>query len=132
MKFMLMMNAPGKVAYQIAKWPHEDIVAHIAFMKDFNKQLQKSGEFVGGEGLAGPDQAKLVKADNNGNPITDGVFPEAKEFLAGYWIIDVDSAERAYAVAAAASMAPGPSGKPLHLAIEVREVMSGPPTDYTP
>ncbi|HEY6035574.1 MAG TPA: YciI family protein [Kofleriaceae bacterium] len=132
MKFMLMMNAPGKVAYQIAKWPLEDIKAHIAFMKDFNKQLQKAGQFVDGQGLAGPDQAKLVKADNNGQPITDGVFPEAKEFLAGYWIIDVESAERAYAVAAAASMAPGPGGKPMHMAIEVREVMSAPPTDYTP
>ena len=110
----------------------EDIKAHIAFMKDFNKQLQKSGELVGAEGLSGPDQAKLVKAGKDGAPITDGVFPEAKEFLAGYWIVDVDSAERAYAIAAAASMAPGPGGTPLHLTIEVREVMSGPPTDYTP
>lgn len=132
MKFMLMMNAPGKGPYQIAKWPLEDIKAHIAFMKDFNKQLQKSGELVGAEGLSGPDQARLVKAGKDGAPITDGVFPEAKEFLAGYWIVDVDSAERAYAIAAAASMAPGPGGTPLHLAIEVREVMSGPPTDYTP
>ena len=45
-------------------------------------------------------------------PITDGVFPETKEFLAGYWIVDVESPERAYAIAAAASMAPGPAGKP--------------------
>ena len=132
MKFMLMMNHPGKVAYQIAKWPHDDIKAHIAFMKDFAKQLQKSGELVAGEGLAGPDQAKLVKAAKDGTPITDGVFPEAKEFLAGYWIVDVDSAQRAHAIAAAASLAPGPGGTPLYLSIEVREVMSAPPTDYTP
>ncbi|MEP6860491.1 MAG: YciI family protein [Deltaproteobacteria bacterium] len=132
MKFMLMMHAPGNGPYQIAKWPLEDIKAHIGFMKDFNKQLQKSGELVGCEGLSGPDQAKLVKADKNGAPITDGVFPESKEFLAGYWIVDVDSAARAYAIAAAASMAPGPGGKPVHLEIEVREVMSGPPTDYLP
>ncbi len=129
MKFMLMMNAPGKVAYQIAKWPLEDIKAHIAFMKDFNKQLQKSGELVGAEGLAGPDQAKLVKADKNGNPVTDGVFPEAKEFLAGYWIVDVDRTERAYEIAARASAAPGPGGVPLNMPIEVRQVMSGPPRD---
>jgi hypothetical protein len=132
MKFMLMMNAPGKGPYQIAKWPLDDIKAHIAFMKDFNKQLQKSGELVGAEGLSGPDQAKLVKAGQDGTPITDGVFPEAKEFLAGFWIVDVDSAARAYALAATASMAPGPGGAPMHLAIEVREVMSAPPTDYTP
>jgi hypothetical protein len=57
------------------------------------------------------------------------VFPEAKEFLAGYWIVDVDSSERAYEIAAQASAAPGPGGKPLNLAIEVRQVMSGPPKD---
>jgi len=57
------------------------------------------------------------------------VFPESKEFLAGYWIVDVESAERAYAIAAEASAAPGPGGKPLNLSIEVREVMSAPPRD---
>jgi hypothetical protein len=129
MKYMLMMNAPGKGAYQIFKWAKPDIEAHIAFMMDFARKLAKSGELVSAEGLAGPDQAKLVRAGSDGQPVTDGVFPETKEFLAGYWIIDVDSAERAYAVAAEASMAPGPGGLPLHLPIEVRQVMSGPPTD---
>ncbi len=57
------------------------------------------------------------------------MFPEAKEFLAGYWIVDVPSVERAYAIAAEASMAPGPRGEPLRIAIEVRQVMSGPPQD---
>ena len=79
------------------------------------------------EGLAGPDQAKLVRAGKDGKPITDGVFPEAKEFLAGYWIVDVESPERAYEIAAEASAAPGPGGEPLNMAIEVRQVMSGPP-----
>src|SRR6201989_571067 len=130
MKFMLMMNAPGKVAYQIAKWPLDDIKAHIAFMKDFNKQLQKSGELVGAEGLSGPDQAKLVKAGKDGAPITDGVFPEAKEFLAGFWIVDVESPEQAYAIAARASSAPGKGGTPLNMPIEVRQVMSGPPEEF--
>ena len=45
--------------------------------------------------LAMPDQAKVVRAGKDGAPITDGVFPESKEFLAGYWIIDVESPERA-------------------------------------
>ena len=56
--------------------------------------------------------------------VTDGPF---KAFLAGYWIVDVDSPERAYASAAEASAAPGPGGAPINMAIEVREVMSGPP-----
>src|SRR5439155_22581332 len=110
MKFMLMMNTPGGGAYQIASWKHEDIKAHIAFMKRFAEKLGKAGELVGAEGLAGPDQAKLVRAGKSGAPVTDGVFPESKEFLAGYWIVDVPSAERAYAIAAEASAAPGPGG----------------------
>jgi hypothetical protein len=84
---------------------------------------------VGAEGLAGPDQAKLVRAGKDGRPVTDGVFPEAKEFLAGFWIVDVDTPERAYEIAAEASAAPGPGGAPLNMAIEVRQVMSGPLQD---
>ena len=129
MKFILMMHTPTGGPYQIARWPQKDIHAHIQFMKAFGRKLKEAGELVAGEGLSGPEQAKLVKADANGKPVTDGVFPESKEFLAGYWIVDVESAERAYAIAAEASMAPGPAGKPLHLAIEVREVMSAPPRD---
>ena len=129
MKYMLMMNVPGKVRYQISTWPKKDVEAHLEFLRQFNRKLSASGEFVGVEGLTGPDQAKLIRADTDGTPITDGVFPESKEFLAGYWIVDVDSPERAYEIAAAASAAPGPGGAPLNMAIEVREVMSGMPTD---
>ena len=132
MKYMLMMNAPGGGAYQIAGWPAADIAAHIAFMRNFAGKLSAAGELVGAEGLAGPDQAKRVRAGADGEPITDGVFPEAKEFLAGFWMVDVETPERAYAIAAQASAAPGPGGKPLNLAIEVRQVMSGPPADLTP
>jgi hypothetical protein len=132
MKYMLMMNTPGGGPYQIASWPEQDIKAHIAFMKTLNKKLSAAGELVGAEGLGGPDQAKVVRAGANGEPITDGVFPESKEFLAGYWIVDVETPERAYAIAAEASAAPGPGGKPLNLPIEVRQVMTGPPTDWTP
>jgi len=129
MKFMMMMHTPSNGPYQVASWPPQDLHAHIEFMKRFAGQLAAAGELVGAEGLAGPDQAKLVRAGKDGKPVTDGVFPEAKEFLAGYWIIDVDDPERAYAIAAQASMAPGKGGAPMHLAIEVRQVMSAPPTD---
>lgn len=126
MKYMLMMNSPGK-SFQIASWPPDDIRAHIEFMMSFAQKLQASGELVGAEGLAGPEQAKRVRAGKDGQPITDGVFPESKEFLAGFWIVDVESPERAYAIAAEASAAPGVGGAPLQLSIEVRQVMSGPP-----
>lgn len=127
MKYILMMNTPRGGDYQMMSWPKKDIEAHIGFMIGFAKKLQAAGELVGAEGLASPGQAKLVKAGPDGKPVTDGVFPESKEFLAGYWIVQVDSPERAYQIAAEASLAPGAGGAPLYLNIEVREVMSGPP-----
>jgi hypothetical protein len=110
-------------------WSEEDIRRHIGFMIEFSKSLSQSGELVGADGLSFPDQAKLVRAGKNGTPVTDGVFPEGKEFLAGFWMVDVDSAQRAYEIAARASAAPGLGGEPLNMPIEVRPVMSGPPPD---
>jgi hypothetical protein len=128
MKYMMMMHAPrGTGDYKVNEWSPEDFQAHIAFMHSFNKELMEAGERVDAQGLAAPGEAKLVRAGNDGQPITDGPFAESKEFLAGYWIVEVDSPERAYQLAAKASTAPGPGGKPLNMAIEVRQVMSGPP-----
>src|SRR5687767_140557 len=104
MKYILMMNATKEAFEWYAKWPKEDLKANIAFMRAFNKELKDSGVLVSTEGLAWPDQAKIVCAGSDGAPvITDGPFPEAKEFLAGYWIVDVESAEEAYEIAARAS-----------------------------
>jgi hypothetical protein len=127
MKYILMMNTPRGGEYKIMQWPKEDIARHISFMKSFAERLAAAGELVSAEGLASPAQAKLVRAGKDGLPVTDGVFPETKEFLAGYWIVDVENAERAQQIAAEASLAPGVGGAPLYLGIEVREVMSGPP-----
>lgn len=129
MKYMLLMNVPGGGPYQISKWSKDDIQAHMEFMHDLNRKLMAAGELVSAQGLSGPDQAKLVKAGPSGEPVTDGVFPESKEFLAGFWIVDVDSPERAYAIAAEASAAPGVGGVPLRMGIEVRQVMGGLPND---
>lgn len=132
MKFILMMGMKTdkeSTTKGIMTWPKEDIQAHIGFMIGFNKELKEAGELVSAEGLAFPDQARMVRAGKDGLPVTDGIFPESKEFLIGYWIIDVDSPERAYQVAARASAAPGPGGAPLNMPIEVRQVMSGPPEE---
>ncbi|WP_321471832.1 YciI family protein [uncultured Paludibaculum sp.] len=127
---MMMMSKQNTDFDPITTWPKQDIQAHIAFMMNLNKELRESGELVSAEGLAGPEQAKIVRAGKDGAPITDGVFPESKEFLAGYWIVSVETTERAYAIAARASAAPGPGGVPLNIPIEVRQVMSGPPPDF--
>src|SRR5262245_37662679 len=125
-----MMHVPGGGPYPpMSTWPRKDVDAHLEFLREFNRKLSTAGELVGIEALTAPAQAKLIRAGKDGAPITDGVFPEAKEFLAGYWIVDVDSPERAYQLAAEASTAPGPGGVPLNMAIEVRAVMSGPSKD---
>jgi hypothetical protein len=128
---MLMMNAPrGDGDWNVMSWSPEDLKAHIAFMKSLNVDLTNAGELVGAEGLAAPGEAKLVRMSKTGGPpVTDGVFPESKEFLAGFWIVDVDSPQRAYEIAAKVSSAPGPGGKPLVIPVEVREVMSAPPVE---
>ncbi len=128
MKYIVMMNTM-RAGGGVPDWPKKDLQAHVAFMRSLGKELHESGELVSAEGLAFPNQAKLVRAGKDGTPITDGVFPEGKEFLAGYWIVDVESPERAYAIAAKASAAPGPGGAPLNMPIEVRPVMSGPPPE---
>jgi hypothetical protein len=128
-KYILMMNTMKAGGNPFPGWSEKDMKSHIGFMMNFCKELGASGELVSAEGLSFPDQAKLVRAGKDGTPITDGVFPEGKEFLAGYWIVDVDSPERAYAIAAQASAAPGPRGEPLNMPIEVRPVMSGPPPE---
>jgi hypothetical protein len=132
MKYMLLMTGTKTDFEWYAKWSKKDLEAHFAFMHAFNKELKDSGAFVAAEGLAFPNEAKIVRAAKDGTPITDGVFPESKEFLAGYWIVDVESAEEAYKIAARASAAPhpehlGPRGTPENQPIEVRQVMSGPP-----
>jgi hypothetical protein len=124
MKFILMMTGTKANWDEYAKWSKEDLQRNVAFMHAFNKELKDSGVFVATEGLAWPGQAKLVRAGKDGEPITDGIFPESKEFLAGYWIIDVESPEQAFKIAARASAAPGPGGKPAGVPIEVRQVLS--------
>ena len=128
MKYILMMNTM-RAGQGMPAWPPKDLQAHGAFIMNLVKELRESGELVSAEGLSFPDQARLVTTDKDGMPITDGVFPEGKEFLAGFWIVDVDTPERAYAIAAKASAAPGPGGKPLNMPIEVRPVMSAPPPE---
>ena len=128
MKYMLMMNGTVADMKSFGSLPPEDIKAHIAFMARFNEELNASGEFVDGQGLTGPEEAKVVRARSGGPPVvTDGPFPEAKEFLAGFWIIQCSSLERAIEIAARASAAPGRGGVPLNIPIELRPVGEAPP-----
>lgn len=130
MKYMLMMAGSQQDWQQMATWSADDIKAHILFMQTFNDSLVESGEFVDGQGLAGPEQTKVVQARPDGTPVvTDGPFPETKEFLAGYWIVDVDSEGRALELAGQISAAPGRNGSPARVPVEVRPVGETPNID---
>jgi hypothetical protein len=111
----------------MSEWTPDDIKAHIAFQQALNAELAGRGELVDAQGLAGPELAKFVVWDGTGAPvITDGPFPESKELLAGYRLVDVETAGRAVEIAAQASAAPGMNGVPIRQPIEVRQVLSAP------
>jgi hypothetical protein len=125
MKYMLLMNyGPDSGVAPVTEWTPEDVRASGAAMGAIHEELTARGELVGAEGLTGPQAAKIVTHDGMGAPVvTDGPFPESKEFLAGYWLVDVASEERAIEIAARTSAAPGPGGKPTAREIQVRPVM---------
>ena len=122
MKYILLMNGTKSGVDTYLAWTRKDIDAHMGVLQSINKELSQSGEFVATQGLTGPNEAKLVRGKMNGVPVTDGIFPESKEFLLGYWIIDVASPERAYEIASRISTAPGPGGVPTNMPIEIRQL----------
>ena len=125
MRYMLLMNyadTPG--VPPMSEWAPEDAQARGEAMMAIHQELTTSGELVGTEGLTGPEAAKIVTHNGVGAPVvTDGPFAESKELLAGYWLVDVESEDRAIEIAARTSAAPGPGGKPMGKEIQVRPVM---------
>ncbi|HUA13825.1 MAG TPA: YciI family protein [Verrucomicrobiae bacterium] len=120
MKYILLMSGTQSGVQGYHAWSQKDVEAHMAVLRAINKELADSGEFVATQGLTGPGEALTVRGEKNGLPITDGVFPESKEFLLGYWIVDVATLERACAIAGRISAAPGPGNVPTNMPIEVR------------
>ena len=128
MKYILLMSGTKAGVDTYHAWSQKDIEAHMVVLGRINQELTESGEFMATQGLAEPREAKVVRGEKNGMPVTDGIFPESKEFLLGYWIVDVASSERAYAIAARISAAPGPGGAPTNVPIEVRRFASYEPS----
>jgi hypothetical protein len=129
MKFMVQMNVK-QGPYQMEGWSQEDVKRMVGFMDQLNADLKAKGQLAAAEGLVSPDQARLVTANGDGTPsVTDGPFAETKEFIAGFWIVDVKDADEAYRFAARVSACPGPGGKPLNMPVEVRQVGEAPKTD---
>lgn len=129
MRYLLLQNygAVESDCPPMTEWTPEDINTHIAFQHALNRQLLERGELVDAQGLAGPESAKFVVSDGVAAPvITDGPYPESKELLAGYRLVDVETEARAVEIAAEASAAPGPKGMAIRQPIEVRQVLSAP------
>jgi hypothetical protein len=105
------------------EWSPDEIDAHMAFQLDVVRILTERGEMVDAQGISpegswvrygGPEAAPVV---------TDGPFPETKELIAGWFLVDVESRERAHEVAALVSSAPGKDSRPIFEWIEVRPVL---------
>lgn len=131
MRFMLLQDYGGVESdcAPMSEWTQDEVTAHIDFQRRLNAELRERGELVEVNALTSPDQARTVVYDGSSAPVvTDGPYPESKELLAGYRIVDVESVERAIEIAAQASAAPGQGGAPIRQRIEVREVM-GPLSD---
>jgi hypothetical protein len=114
---------PVQACPPMDQWAPEDVEAHMAFQRHVNEMLEQSGELVVSQALTqertwvrygGPDAAPVT---------TDGPLPETSDLVAGYFMIDVDSYERALELAAYVSSEPGPGGTPMYEWIDVREIM---------
>jgi hypothetical protein len=130
-KYLLLKHYRGAPApvnnVPMSEWTPQEVSDHIQFMHDLAAKLEKSGEFIDGQGLA--PEGTWVRYDGEGRPpVTDGPFAETKDLIAGWMVIDVDSYERALDVAGELSAAPGAGGRPIHEWLELRPFLGAPPT----
>jgi hypothetical protein len=121
MKYILLMSSTNAGVSGYQRWSPSDRDTHMEALRILVKELVETSEFVAAQGLAEPKEARVVRGEKDGLPVTDGIFPESKEFLLGYWIVDVATPDRAYAIAGRISAAPGPGGIPTNMPIEVRQ-----------
>ncbi|UJA20747.1 hypothetical protein HJD18_11355 [Thermoleophilia bacterium SCSIO 60948] len=113
------------------QWDPADVEAHIEFQRGVQELLRERGEYIDAQALT-PEETFFVRYDGEGSaPVTtDGPHPETKDLIAGWFMIDVDSRDRALEIAAYVSSEPGPRGEPMYEWIGIREVMSPlPPKD---
>jgi hypothetical protein len=128
MKYLLLKHyrggpAPAVDSVPMDQWTPEEVDAHVQFMNDFAARLEETGEFVDMQALV-PEGA-FVRYDGEGRPpVTDGPFAETKDLIAGWFVIDVESWDRAVQLAGELSAAPGAGGKPLHEWLEVRPFLT--------
>jgi hypothetical protein len=106
------------------QWAPEAVEAHMTFLRNVGAVLRESGEYVDGQALA-PEQTWVRYGGPDAAPVTtDGPLPETSDLVAGWYMIDVESHERALEIAAWISSEPGPDGEPLHEWLDVRRLLT--------
>jgi hypothetical protein len=121
---------PGLDPTPMEEWSEAEVTAHLDYYRRLNQALLASGELVDHTILLGPDRARIVRGDGVGAPlVTDGPFPEFKEWLAGFQVVEVADEARALEIAALVSAVPGRDGVPTQQPIHVRRVMDDGPAD---
>jgi len=105
-----------------AAWTHEDYAALGAFMRAFSQELADSGELVETRGLSAPVHTRRMQLKEGVPVVTDGPYAEAEEVLAGYWIVECDSFDRATEIASRLASCPGPEHVRARAYADVRPI----------
>jgi hypothetical protein len=133
MRYMIIMEASQQHydamsgdTTAVPTWTPDELEAMYGFMNELNKDLVARGEWVDGQGLTAPAHARRVTRVNGETVVTDGPYAETKEVLAGYWIVDVDSIDRATEIAAHVTTCPGPGGSVDGLPVDIRPIDAPP------
>jgi hypothetical protein len=129
MKFMILTYASqqdydgmaGK-AGDLPAWSAEDVTAMGTFMESFVAELAASGELVETRGLSAPVHTRRVRLQNGVPVVTDGPYAEAQEVLAGYWVVECESFDRATEIAARLSTCPAPEHVRASAVADVRPI----------
>ncbi|MGN9840656.1 YciI family protein [Nonomuraea sp. H19] len=91
-------------------WSPEDVAAMVQFMESFNKELEESGELVETRAVVAPVHTRRIGSRDGVPFVTDGPYAETQEVLAGYWIVECHSFDRATEIAARLGQCPAPAG----------------------
>ncbi|HEX2361269.1 MAG TPA: YciI family protein [Jiangellaceae bacterium] len=126
MKYMLSTYGSAEQDFGISGWSNDEMTAMVGFMQKIDEELRESGELVDEEGLTDASHAKVIEVRDGVPVVTDGPYADTKEVLAGYWVVDCESVDRALAIAARIATVPMPSHVPA-VRIEVRPIAEEPP-----
>ena len=129
MKYMILTFASQQNYEEMAgrpsaepAWAAEDFAAVGAFMQAFSQELLDSGELVETRGLSAPAHTRRVGLREGVPVVTDGPYAEAEEVLAGYWVVECESFDRATEIAARLAACPGPEHVRARAFADVRPV----------